>query len=103
MGGTLFSAGWSLLVSVVSLFSSGLAGAAADAEAAAAGAEVYLTGEIRHHDALAATAAGLTIICVGHSNSERIALSAVADRLTEALPSLAVSQSASDADPLLVL
>ena len=81
------------------------AGSAGDCwrQAAAAGAQVYLTVEMRHHDALAATAAGLTVICVGHSNSERIALSAVAERLIEVLPSLEVSQSESDVDPLFVV
>jgi dinuclear metal center YbgI/SA1388 family protein len=68
-------------------------------DAAAAGAEFYLTGEMRHHDALAATAAGLTVVCVGHSHSERITLSTVADRLAGALPGLLISQSESDVDP----
>lgn len=37
-------------------------------EALAQGADVFLTGEMRHHDALAAAAQGLTVIATLHSN-----------------------------------
>ncbi|MFA6135285.1 MAG: Nif3-like dinuclear metal center hexameric protein [Phycisphaerae bacterium] len=67
--------------------------------AIAAGAQLLLTGELPHHDALAATAAGLTVVCVGHSNSERIALGSLGQRLASLLPGLKVTQSASDRDP----
>ncbi|MGC9454826.1 MAG: Nif3-like dinuclear metal center hexameric protein [Phycisphaerae bacterium] len=67
--------------------------------AAAAGAGFYLTGEMRHHDALAAAAAGMTVVCTGHSNSERITLSRLAERLGEELPKLNVAVSARDRDP----
>ena len=70
--------------------------------ALAGGAQVYLTGEMRHHDALAATAAGMAVICLGHSNSERIALASLAQRLSLALPGLAVARSAADRDPFVV-
>ncbi len=68
-------------------------------KAAAAGAELYLTGEMRHHDALAAVASGMTVVCLGHSNSERIALKSLAGRLKKLMPTLAVVQSRKDADP----
>ncbi len=67
--------------------------------AVAAGATFYLTGEMRHHDALAAAAAGMTCLCVGHSHSERITLGRVARRLGEMLPKLSVVTAASDRDP----
>jgi len=67
--------------------------------AVAAGADGYVTGEMRHHDALAAAAAGMTVICVGHSNSERLTLAPLADRLGAALPHLEVTVSAVDEDP----
>jgi len=67
--------------------------------AIAAGATCYLTGEMRHHDALAATAAGLTVVCVGHSNSERIALASVAQRLGEMCQKLRIDLSRRDRDP----
>lgn len=36
--------------------------------ALAQGADAFVTGEMRHHDALAAAAKGLTVICTLHSN-----------------------------------
>ena len=69
-------------------------------DAVAAGADLYVTGELRHHDALAAAATGLTVACVGHSNSERLALEILARRLKRALPKLNVRRSRTDKDPL---
>jgi dinuclear metal center YbgI/SA1388 family protein len=63
------------------------------------GAGLYLTGEVRHHDALKAAAAGLTVVCALHSNSERCALPRLAERLRERLPGLRVQVSAEDRDP----
>ena len=71
--------------------------------AAEAGATFYLTGEMRHHDALAAVAAGLTVVCTGHSNSERAALKNVAGSLRAALPGLKVLASKKDRDPFVVV
>jgi putative NIF3 family GTP cyclohydrolase 1 type 2 len=71
--------------------------------ALAAGASFLLTGEMRHHDALAAVAAGLTVVCLGHSNSERIALASLAQRLRTALPKLQVVRSQHDADPFQIV
>jgi dinuclear metal center YbgI/SA1388 family protein len=67
--------------------------------ASAAGAELYVTGEMKHHDALAAAQAGLTVACVGHSHSERKVLDALQARLAEALPTLDVFSSTADRDP----
>jgi len=67
--------------------------------AAAAGATFYLTGEMRHHDALEAIAAGLDVVCLGHSNSERIALAKLAERLSVKLPKVKVLLSDTDRDP----
>ena len=70
-------------------------------DAVAAGADLYVTGELRHHDAAAAVAGGLTVACVGHSNSERLTLNVLARRLRAALPCLKVFRASSraDADP----
>jgi putative NIF3 family GTP cyclohydrolase 1 type 2 len=68
--------------------------------AARAGAQLYLTGEMRHHDALSAAAAGMTVVCVGHSNSERPALERLAARLSLLRPKLDVVLSKQDKDPL---
>jgi dinuclear metal center YbgI/SA1388 family protein len=68
--------------------------------------DLYLTGEMRHHDALRAAAAGMTVVCTLHSNSERASLTRLRDRLlegTKALPGqLAVHLSQSDRDPFSV-
>ena len=68
-------------------------------KALAAGAGLYLTGEMRHHDALAAQAAGLTVVCTGHSNSERITLTHLAQRLEQACPTLEIQLARADRDP----
>lgn len=67
--------------------------------AVGAGATLYLTGEMRHHDALAASAAGLTVVCVGHSNSERNVLKSLAHRTAECCKGLKTMLSRTDRDP----
>ncbi len=66
-------------------------------------ADLYLTGEMRHHDALRAAKAGLTVVCALHSNSERAALGRIRDRLATALPSIEVVLSSEDRDPFVVV
>ncbi|MBC7783725.1 MAG: Nif3-like dinuclear metal center hexameric protein [Burkholderiales bacterium] len=68
-------------------------------DALASGAEVYITGEVRHHDALRAAEAGMTVICTLHSNSERVTMTKLADRLTQSLPQVAWLVSKADRDP----
>jgi dinuclear metal center YbgI/SA1388 family protein len=68
-------------------------------QAIAQQAELYLTGEMRHHDALKAARAGMTVVCVLHSNSERAVLRRLAQNLTSRLPELAVQTSRQDRDP----
>jgi dinuclear metal center YbgI/SA1388 family protein len=64
-----------------------------------AGGEFYLTGEMRHHDALSARESGLTVAAVGHFASERIALFPLAERLRAALPGVTVAVSRTESDP----
>ena len=71
-------------------------------EALSQEAELYLTGELRHHDALKAAAAGMTVVCTLHSNSERATLKRLKQRLETALPGLACHLSRSDRDPFVV-
>jgi dinuclear metal center YbgI/SA1388 family protein len=71
-------------------------------DALRAGAGLYLTGEMRHHDALRAADGGLTVVCALHSNSERKTLDVVAARLASALPGLRVTVSQRDRDPFCV-
>ncbi|WP_437604617.1 Nif3-like dinuclear metal center hexameric protein [Sorangium sp. So ce834] len=78
------------------------AGGALLEDAIAQGAELYLTGELRHHDALRAASAGVTVVCALHSNSERAALKRLAERLRAEVPSLRVELSARDRDPFTI-
>jgi dinuclear metal center YbgI/SA1388 family protein len=71
-------------------------------DALKASADLYLTGEMRHHDALAAASAGLTVVCTLHSNSERAVLQRLIARLTAALPGLDALLSRQDRDPFAV-
>lgn len=66
------------------------------------GAELYLTGEIRHHDALRAASLGMTVVCALHSNSERVALGRVKERIEREVSGVLVRRSTEDRDPFTV-
>jgi len=68
--------------------------------AIAAGADLYLTGEMKHSDLLEATGAGLTVVCLGHGNSERMAMDGLAEHLGDVFGDLEVAPAAADRDPL---
>jgi putative NIF3 family GTP cyclohydrolase 1 type 2 len=72
-------------------------------DAVRAGAEVFVTGEVRHHDALSAARRGVTVIATLHSNSERAAVRAYAARLGARLGDVPVNTSLADADPFVVV
>ncbi len=61
--------------------------------------DVVVTGEIRHHDALAILRAGCCAIALNHWSSERPVLGALADRLTAMLPSVEFLVSGADCEP----
>ncbi len=65
----------------------------------AGGADLYLTGELKHHQALAAQEAGLTCICLSHTVSERFFLKELARRVKRLAGELTVRVSRKDADP----
>ncbi|HEY8668669.1 MAG TPA: Nif3-like dinuclear metal center hexameric protein [Tepidisphaeraceae bacterium] len=65
-------------------------------------AGLFLTGEMRHHDALKAAERGMTVVCTGHSNSERPVLQRLAARLRQKLPALQFIISRKDHDPFLI-
>ncbi len=65
----------------------------------AAGCDLYLTGELKHHQALAAQEAGLTCICLSHTVSERFALKNLANALKKCLKPVTIRLSQKDADP----
>ena len=61
--------------------------------------DVIITGEIRHHDALAVQRYGCIAIALGHWASERPVLAPLAQRLQAALPGITVTISQSDKNP----
>jgi putative NIF3 family GTP cyclohydrolase 1 type 2 len=63
------------------------------------GAQVFVTGELRHHDALRLAAQGVAALCVQHSNSERLALKVLGEQLLTQLPQVQISLSEHDRDP----
>jgi dinuclear metal center YbgI/SA1388 family protein len=64
--------------------------------------DLFLTGELPHHDALKAAAAGVTVACALHSNSERATLAKLAERIREGASGVDVSVSEVDRDPFVV-
>ena len=75
------------------------AGGSLVSAAISAGADFFLTGKIRHHDALAAIAGGMNVMCLGHWTSERIALRSLAQRISAKLPAIDVIISKADREP----
>jgi dinuclear metal center YbgI/SA1388 family protein len=65
----------------------------------AAKADLYLTGELKHHQALAAQEAGLTCICLSHTVSERFILKKFARQLQKQIKTIKIRISKKDADP----
>lgn len=61
--------------------------------------DLYVTGELRHHDAIKAAKAGVTVVCTLHSNSERAVLRRLKDRLATEAPGLDCLLSQADRDP----
>lgn len=72
-------------------------------DAIAQRADLYLTGEIRHHDAIKAANTGLTVVCTLHSNSERAVLRRLRDRLTDEAPGVQFHVSELDRDPFSIV
>jgi len=65
----------------------------------AAKAELYVTGELKHHQALAAQEANLTCICLSHTVSERFVLKKLANQLQKQMPQVTIRISKKDAEP----
>ena len=61
--------------------------------------DLYLTGELKHHQAIAAQEAGLTCICLSHTVSERFALKNLAKQLKNHLKNATIRISKKDKDP----
>jgi dinuclear metal center YbgI/SA1388 family protein len=65
-----------------------------------AGADVFLTGELRFHDYLAARANGVALLLPGHYATERLGMETLATRLQEQWPDLEVWASRHECDPV---
>jgi dinuclear metal center YbgI/SA1388 family protein len=70
------------------------------ADAARAGADALLTGEVRFHDCLEAQARGLALVLPGHYATERCGVEDLAVRLQKQWPDLQAWASRREADPL---
>ncbi len=67
--------------------------------ARADGCEVYVSGEMTHHEVLAELNAGMSVILAGHTNTERGYLPRLARRLSELLPKARIEVSRVDRSP----
>lgn len=63
--------------------------------------DCVLTGELKHHEMLAYQAAGIAVVLLGHSASERPVLGELARRLKAELPGMLLRISRADRDPLI--
>ena len=72
------------------------AGASLVESASRESCEVFLTGEMKHHEVLAANAMGIGIILAGHSNTERGFLPRLAERLNAITPGLQARHAGAD-------
>jgi dinuclear metal center YbgI/SA1388 family protein len=67
------------------------------------GFDLYLTGEMRHHDVRARTAAGSSVVLCEHTNTERGFLPVLAERLKLSIGSgVQFHVAACDRDPLII-
>ena len=72
-------------------------------DAVARKADVFLTGEARFHDALAAEAQNIALVLPGHYATERCGVEMLADQLARQFPKLQVWASRRERDPLSVV
>ena len=70
------------------------------ADAVRAGADVFLTGEMRFHDYLAAQAQGIALLLPGHYATERGGVEELAGRLQTEWPELRIWASRREQDPV---
>lgn len=69
-------------------------------DAIKAGADAFLTGEVRFHDCLAAEAAGIALVLPGHYASERPAVEDLTATLASDFPGMTIWPSRRETDPL---
>ncbi|MCA8943586.1 MAG: Nif3-like dinuclear metal center hexameric protein [Planctomycetes bacterium] len=66
-------------------------------------ADLYWTGEMRHHDVLAALARGTSVILCDHTNTERGYLPRLRERLDRACEGVEFVIASADAEPLRIV
>jgi len=64
------------------------------------GADVFLTGELRFHDALSARTAGIAVLLPGHYATERPGIEELAQKIAADWPNAVVWPSRRERDPL---
>lgn len=64
------------------------------------GAQAFITGEMKHHEALGALDLGLSLVLAGHTQTERGYLPTLARRLHDLNPALCATVSRTDRAPL---
>ncbi len=69
-------------------------------DAASDGCELFVTGEMRHHEIVAALHKGVSVLLAGHTNTERGYLPRLARRLSDSLHGVRVELSQADRDIL---
>jgi dinuclear metal center YbgI/SA1388 family protein len=65
--------------------------------------EVFVTGEMKHHEVLGALNAGMSVVLGGHTSTERGYLPRLRERMLREAPSLDVRVSEVDKDPLVTI
>ncbi|APS00968.1 Nif3-like dinuclear metal center hexameric protein [Pajaroellobacter abortibovis] len=66
------------------------------------GADLFLTGELPHHDVLKAIRKGMLVICTLHTSSERKALSLFQEKIKLQTPNVILKVSSQDHEPLTI-
>ncbi|MBS0195437.1 MAG: Nif3-like dinuclear metal center hexameric protein [Planctomycetes bacterium] len=79
------------------------AGASLSKLARSEGCEVFVTGEMSHHDVMGALHAGMNVLLGNHTSTERGFLPRLAQRLSVAMPGATVLVSKADKDPLVTV
>ncbi len=67
------------------------------------GCEVFVTGEMKHHDVLGALNAGMSVILGGHTSTERGYLPRLREEMIKRMPGLNVIVSTVDKTPLIAV
>lgn len=78
------------------------AGASVAGAALGDGCELFITGEMKHHEIAAAVASGMAVILGGHTATERGYLPSLRTRLQGLVPGVPVIISKADRDPVVL-